>query len=590
MRVGADKDNMQLWPFLVRPALGLAQGIVLNRLLGTDILAPLQHGNPYGVAIGVLCVTLIPAALCLAVPVLSPLLALGWAAVLGAVLAGLCAYHVWLSPQPDLQAPAFIAYALLPVCFFGVFIFQGLLVAGVRDRRLRADYTTYFDVGWSQAVQIGLGILFAVLLWAIVALGAGLFSMIGIGRVWHMVGSRWFYLPLLTLGFALAANLTAYRVQLLWASRSLFLTLAAWLSPPLTLLTAAFLLALPGTGLAPLWHTHLGGEYLIGAAFVHVVLINAVFGDGTTETAPARLLRWSAGAACVLLTPLVAIAAYGAFARIREYGLTPERIFLLADVLVAATYAAGYAGALLRSQTWLGALRGTNVAAAWLMVALILLLWSPVADPVRIAVGDQVARLQSGRTTAGQFDFRFLKGAGPYGVAALKRLQNGYSGPDAARVRVLAAAAAATNAGSLAPIEPPTPALLAAQITVHPAGARLPDGLLRQDWTGAGYLVPPCLRQAGQACDAVILDIMGQGRSQVLFLPINRFQQGVLIGEDTPEAAWRIVATAGAPIGCDGVDQALRDGQFTTGPASVQNLMVAGQIVQFAPLRSSECP
>jgi hypothetical protein len=580
------------WALVTRPVLGLAQGVALHHLLAPNFLLPAQQGSPYGTAIGILCVALVPAAICLAIPVLKPMRALLWALLVLAVLAGLASYHVWLMSDLGTNVPGAVAYGLLPICFYALFIAQSLLLASVRTGRIRADYATYFDVAWSQAVQIGLGLLFAALLWGVVALGAGLFSIIGFGAFWRAVESRWFILPLITTGFALSVNVTDLRVHLLRTSRSLFLTLAAWLSPLLTLLTLAFLTTLPFTGLQALWHTHRGGEYLVGAAFVHVLLINAVFGDGTPGTESARLLRWSASAACVLLTPLVATAAYGALARIGEYGLTPARIFLLADILVVGTYAVGYAASLLRSSMWLGGLRPTNIGAAWLVVALILLLWSPVLDPARIAVDDQLARLRSGRTPASQFDFAFMQRAGRYGRAALRDLQTHYVGRDAEQVRAKAMAAA--TAGLVRTTIVQAPPLTAdertAQVTVYPAGAHLPGSLIAQDWKNADFRVPMCLRFKSHSCDAVLLDIMNQGRPQVLFLPELRFQQGILMAQDTAQDLWHIVAMAGQPIGCADVKAALREGGVTLTQPAIPNITVAGHVVQFLPPNADTCP
>jgi hypothetical protein len=580
------------WALVMRPLLGLAQGIALHHLWVLNILQTVQQANAYGIAIGMLCVALVPAAICLAIPVLNPIRALLWALLLLAVFAGLAAYHVWLVSDTATILSGTVAYGLLPICFYALFIAQSLLLASVRTGRLRADYATYFDVAWSQAAQIGLGLFFAALLWGVVALGAGLFSIIGLGAFWRAVESRWFILPLITTGFALSVNVTDLRVPLLRTSRSLFLTLAAWLSPLLTVLTVAFLVTLPFTGLQPLWHTHRGGEYLVGAAFLHVLLINAVFGDGTPGTASSPLLRWSASAACVLLTPLVAIAAYGALARIGEYGFTPARIFLLADILVTGTYAVGYAASLLRSSMWLGGLQPTNIGAAWLVVALILLLWSPVLDPARIAVDDQVARLRSGRTPASQFDFAFMQRAGRYGRAALRDLQTRYAGPGAAQVRAkaMAAATAGQPLTSRYPAQPLSAGELAAQVAVYPAGDHLPESLIAQDWKNADYRVPMCLRFKGHSCDAVLLDIMNQGRPQVLFLPELRFQQGMLMAQDTAQDPWHVVAMVGQPIGCADVQAALRKGELTLTQPAIPNITVAGRMVEFAPLKAETCP
>src|SRR5262249_15419793 len=147
-----------------------------------------------------------------------------------------------------------------------------------------------------------------------------------------------------------------------------------------------------------------------------VFLINATYQDGQPEAPVAPVLRYSCTIATIALAPLVALAGYGVILRVQQYGWTPQRIIALACVGVAACYALGYAIAIARSGLPLRGLESTNVAVAFIILAVLLFLFTPAGDPARISVADQVGRLEAGKISPDQFDFAFLRsGSGRYG-------------------------------------------------------------------------------------------------------------------------------------------------------------------------------
>src|SRR5262249_24170265 len=157
------------------------------------------------------------------------------------------------------------------------------------------------------------------------------------------------------------------------------------------------------------WATRRGAQILLIAAAVLVVLINAAYQDGDEERQPSPFFSISIRAASLLLLPIVTLAAYAVWLRVAQYGWTTERIISVACVVVAAATAFGYASAVFVPKL----IARVNFAAALLVIAALVALFSPLADPARIAVADQVARLQSGKVGAAQFDYSFLRwGAG----------------------------------------------------------------------------------------------------------------------------------------------------------------------------------
>ncbi len=413
-----------------------------------------------------------------------------------------------------------------------LFIANHLIAPADIERRWVARYPAYFDLAWTHAVQLLLSLLFASAFWAVLMLGVGLFKLIKIDALWDLVKHDWFWIPVTTVVFAAAVHLTDVRSRLTLGLRTIVLVLLAWLLPLLTTLIGAFLLSLPFTGLKPLFATSHAAGLLLGTAAWLVVLINAAYQDGRggeegRET--PRVLRWAALAAAGLLPVLTAIAAVAVGVRVREHGWTPERIVAASLLLIAAAYAAGYAFAAVRSLTrasgWMRGLERVNVAVAVVILAVIFALATPLADPARLAVADQRARLDSGRVAPDKFDWDFLRfRSADYGTRALKALTARRGGGRDAQIAKLAGKAQARRSPWEDRIVEPRElsGALAARIVVWPKGAKLPADFLTQDWRGKGF---GCLSVSANVqmppCDARVQDVDGDGSPEVLLLMVN---------------------------------------------------------------------
>ncbi|MEH6697171.1 MAG: DUF4153 domain-containing protein [Brevundimonas sp.] len=348
-----------------------------------------------------------------------------WTAVAAATLALLGWHDMARQVLVDQREP-FLSPPLFPFLAAALFIAHHLIVPADQERRRIAAYPRYFDVAWKAGVQLALSVGFAGALWLLLFLGAGLFGLIGIRAFGELLAEPWFNLPVTSLTFALAVHLTDVRDGLIRGVRAVILMLLSWLLPVIAALTAAFLIALPFTGLSGLWDQGSATALMLSAAAVLIVLINAAYQDGTDETRPPLVLRWAVIVGGLLLIPLVAVASTGLALRIGQHGLTPDRIVAAACILAGLAYALGYAWAAitsLRGRDWMQPLERTNIGTGALIVALIVLLFSPVLDPARLSVMDQMARLERGAVSPDQFDYRFLRfESGKVGRAALERL------------------------------------------------------------------------------------------------------------------------------------------------------------------------
>jgi hypothetical protein len=490
------------------------------------------------------------------------------------------ALAIWPSPILMLFAAA------------GLFIAHSLAVAGDAEQRIIAGYPRYFEAAWKHGVQLALSLVFVGLFWGLLELGAGLFKLINLDFLQRLIGHRWFGLPATTLAFACALHVSDVRAGIVRSIRVLVLTLLSWLLPMMALIVLGFLASLPVTGLAPLWATRFATSLLLTTAAALVVLVNAAYQDGDAEHLPPRVLRYAASAASLMLLPLVATASYALALRVAQHGWTTDRIIAAACLVVAACYALGYAWAVLQRGRWLARIALSNVVTAFVVLGVLIALFTPLADPARLSVASQVARLESGKVPAEKFDFAYLRFDGArYGRAALERLKTTEQGALAADIRRRAVAALEQKNRWQAVRVPPTPEELAAKLTVYPSGHALPASFLAQRWSELerSSSLPPCLTAADAAakCDVVIADFDGDDRDDIVILGSWR---AIVMAEDG-HGGWRIAGELQGPTNCAPVKAALLAGRFAVVLRPWRDVEVAGRRLRFIEeAENAPCP
>jgi hypothetical protein len=149
------------------------------------------------------------------------------------------------------------------------------------------------------------------------------------------------------------------------------------------------------------------------------------------------------------------------------------------------------------------------------VLAVLLALFTPIADPARIGVSSQMARLEKGKTKAADFDFRYLRfEGGRYGRAALEELKQRSTGADAALLQRSRRHAGAGRQGPLDAAEKRHRAGLGGGQPDGVAGRRAAAGQLpRAEWEAMqDNQKPDCLSKREGKCDAFLIDADGDGR------------------------------------------------------------------------------
>ena len=450
-----------------------------------------------------------------------------------------------------------------------LFIAHVLVVDAVLERRWTPSYPLRFETAWKMGVQAALAVVFVGVFWGVLRLGAALFDLINIHVFTHLLDQRWFDWPATTLALAVAIHATDVQPSLIRGARSVALTLFSWLLPLLALIIAGFLASLPFMSLKPLWETHFATSLLLGAAAGLVFLINTAYQDGAAPSDVSPIKRIAGTIGAVELVPLVALAAWGLGLRVGQYGWSVERVCAGAAVLIAACYGVGYASAVAFVPSWLKRLETANFVTAYVVLALFLALFTPIADPARLMTVSQVARLKSGAMKPGDFDFAALKFDGArWGGAALGALAK--SSDQAVRDGATHAQAMQYRGDTNLP--PPD---RASQVVVYPAGAQIPPAFLDPDGPLWASNRPNCFNAGYPKCVARVVSL---GSPPMRAILVDDFSQ-LFVFEPDSTGAWRLVKTSPSMGECANMPDAVATGDVKLAPHPAPDFVVGGHHV-----------
>ena len=582
----------------IRIAIGLLQGLVLYLLYQSFKSRVWPATEPLLSGPLVLVWLIVPVILIASIGALNRRQLLIWIPVAAAILAALGVYDVWratgpgIVPSPSNDNPANLSGQLIVVCIAGFFIAQSLVMAAAGEQRRIASYPAYFETAWKQFVQLAFSALFVGVTWLVLLLGSELFMLIKLDFLRKVIGESWFVIPVIAFAFSCAMHITDVRPAIVRGIRALLLVLLSWILPVAVVVIGGFLASLPFTGLEALWATRSATAALLGAAAVLVVLVNAAYQDGAPDVAAARVVQGSVRVASVLLAPIVVIAFYALSLRVGDYGWTTSRIVAAACLVVASIYAVGYAWSALRPARRV-AISTTNIANAFVVLAMLLMLYSPIGDPARLSVASQVARLQSGKVAAGKFDFAYLKFEGKrYGQAALEQLRTTFQGKDAqlVRDRIAEAEKMKWRKPPHGVLLAPAPVALSKNARVWPKGSVLPASFLTTDLSQSeGSPLPACLRGGTEECDIVMADLTGDGKPEIITLSALPEPFAVMVMTEVKPGQWRSAGTLPSSLAaCAPLRQALINGQYTLSPPAISDIIIGGNRLAIRPRWDAE--
>lgn len=506
-----------------------------------------------------------------------------WVTSATVILAGIAYYAVFRDPTSSSNLSHYKEIPFLT--FIALFIAHSLILSADHDRRLIALYPRYFDMAWKLGIQAAFTAAFTGCFWMLLLLGAGLFHIIHLDFFEKIISNFWFAIPATTLVVATALHITDTKVNFTQGIRTLSLVLLSWLLPLITSIIAVFLLSLFFTGPSLLWQTGHASILLLISAVALIILINSAYQDGAS---PIPLIqRYTAILACCLLTPLIALAIYALSLRVQQYGWSVSRISAAAFMLIIAAYSCGYLCSIFISKNRLKFIETCNIAVAFFMLAIYLAVLTPIADPARLTVANQLSRLQTGKVTAGKFDFKSLRLEGlRYGEKALKDLQTTWSGPQTDYVRTQAKTVLALDMSDSYEKKPVTAEARSQLIIIHTKNTKLPDSFLKQNWSWleGSMTVPGCLNNKSEICHAWII----QDHSKPLIILLNGWY---LTGfQQNAKGIWALIGSWNTPSACKEKMQDAIQGKFKmVKPQPKQfDIEIAGWRTSFTPNENTD--
>ncbi len=324
-----------------------------------------------------------------------------------AVLILPAAYIGWqASPQGEFPIESLV---FVYVVTMGIACFKALMYLQHFAADAPVTYRTLFRYSWRNALVVGLT---APLVWGvalILFLWGALFGAIGIDFFADLFARDWFLFPVLAVVFGLGVLIFRRLATVIDGITSLLEGLIRLLFPLVVSVVTIFLATLPFTGLQPLWETGNGTALLMGINIIALFFANAVYQPGRRPPYPLIVHRLLYGGACLL--PIVSLLAfYGLYLRIAQYGWTVERCWALVLCCLMALFSAGYAAGIVRRRDgWPEFLGGVNRIMGWAIVALTLLVNTPLLDFRAISLASQFARVERGDIEIHDFDFFYAR-------------------------------------------------------------------------------------------------------------------------------------------------------------------------------------
>lgn len=482
-------------------ALGMAAGLALFLL--SEIAGSGALSDRLLMMLLALCATFFTALLAMAGPLRlrrallgATVMALGVSGLLGIASLGFETVEGLLnSPQAVLGA---LVLGLVPMPF-------SIAAHGAGWR----DYPTLFGESWSIVVRYGAAWAFVALVWAVILLSDALLRIVGITLIealldlgpmpWLITGGG------LGLGMAVVQELSEY------VSPYVILRLLRLLLPVVFGVSVVFLLALPVRGIEGLFGTFSFALTLLAMAGAAATLVTTAVDQDDAQATQSRILANTARAMAILLPVMSALGAWAVWQRVAQYGWTPERLFAAEIAVLGLGYGFLYAIAALRGQGWMARVRQANVWMALALMAMAVLVMTPILSAERISTNSLMARLDDGRLPVDSLDPGLLSRWGRYGAEARAVLEARALEPGQETLAARLAEVPVNSSG--APDRAALLSELAQTLPLQPAGAAATRDIylnVMDDWR-LQTLRDSCALQmpgGGKGCVMVVADLL----------------------------------------------------------------------------------
>lgn len=341
---------------------------------------------------------------------------------LTAVLLVLWAYRLWsygsfegVMPQKgDLVRVSMAVFLIVPY-------FQ----CRIASWSWRVPYTEiFFQLCRNLFLLFQASIVIAVF-WGLLITAGLLFDIVGLHLVPLIIITPVCAVPLTAIIIAVSTSVAIKHPGIDSLGRWL-LSVLAWLLPFFSLLSLAFLgcLLWGGTsGLNALWNTGQASTLMLLLQTGTIILANAAWLDGSKSAFRTHSIDILAQVSLLCLPVYSVLCLYSLSLRISQYGLTTDRVQAVFLAVTTGIWGVAYAGTVI-ARNWPSSIGRVNIVCVLFMAAIVLLMNSPILDPLRLSANDQVSRLQTGKVRPEDFDYAYLASLGRYGKSSIDALNS----------------------------------------------------------------------------------------------------------------------------------------------------------------------
>lgn len=455
------------------------------------------------------------------------------------------------------------------------FVSLGLL-CGFDFAARRWRYERLFHYAWRNGILLATAAAMVGIVWLVLFAGAALMDLIGVNWVKEMIRKPAFIFPVTGLVAAGAFALGLARAAMTETIRRFSLSIMSWLFPLVMFFAVLWVLALPFTGLEPLFKTRSAAFLLFSFAVLAVTFSNCAFQDGEQGWPYPLWLSRATQAAWLALPVVVAVGCWALGLRIAQHGWSEQRLWAALVALWAAIHAVGYALSWLKPQRWMQAIAPTNIAAALVLCAALLAFLTPVANIRQLAVSAHLNHVQQAQGQE-EPDWNYLRWkSGRFGLEALQTMATGQGVPagqswDKQATRLLAKKHRYDN---------DTPEVLSEQqlkdrFVVYPKGKRLPESFLKYaQGSKPVWNLKRCLTSTNN-CTVWLGDLNGDAQDELLLLSGGWNAAVFMPTGDT----WRHAGNASARGATGKLDPAQLEAAKVL-PSPWRDLQVQGQRLQ----------
>lgn len=262
--------------------------------------------------------------------------------------------------------------------------------------------------------------------WGLLITAGLLFDIVGLHFVPLMLFNPVCAVPLSSIIIAVSISVAIKHPGIDSLGRWL-LAVLAWLLPFFSVLSLAFLICLlwgGSSGLNALWNTGQASTLMLLLQTGTIILANATWLDGAKSSFRTRSIDILAQISLLCLPVYSVLCLYSISLRISQYGLTTDRVQAVFLAVTTGIWGVAYAGTVI-ARNWPASIGRVNIACVLFMALIVLLMNSPVLDPLRLSAEDQISRLRSGKVEPEDFDYTYLASLGRYGREKLDILNSG---------------------------------------------------------------------------------------------------------------------------------------------------------------------